>query len=60
MLMMKRSLTLLALGPVAAGKPRLLGFKFLRLEENPLANLRQLDGADAPRVTLPGGGNAGF
>jgi hypothetical protein len=38
-----------------AGKPRLLGFKFLRLEPDPLANLRQLDGADAPRVTLPGG-----
>ncbi|HLP25777.1 MAG TPA: N-acetylmuramoyl-L-alanine amidase-like domain-containing protein [Acidobacteriota bacterium] len=40
----------------AAGKPRLLGFKFLRLETDPLANLRQLDGPDAPRVTLPGGG----
>ncbi len=39
----------------AAGKPRLLGFKFLRLENDPLANLRQLDGADTPRVTLPGG-----
>lgn len=39
----------------AAGKPRLLGFKFLRLEPDPLANLRQLDGPDAPRVTLPGG-----
>jgi hypothetical protein len=40
----------------AAGKPRLLGFKLLRLEDNPLANLQQLDGPDAPRVTLPGGG----
>ena len=39
----------------AAGKPRLLGFKFLRLENDPLANLRRLDGPDAPRVTLPGG-----
>lgn len=39
----------------AAGKARLLGFKFLRLEADPLANLRQLDGADAPRVTLPDG-----
>ncbi len=39
----------------AAGKPRLLGFKFLRLESDPLANLRQLDGPAAPRVTLPGG-----
>jgi hypothetical protein len=40
----------------AAGKPRLLGFKFLCLEDNPLANLKRLDGPDAPRVTLPGGG----
>lgn len=40
----------------AAGKPRLLGFKFLRLAADPLANLKQLDGADAPHVTLPGGG----
>ncbi|MBA4138168.1 MAG: DUF1460 domain-containing protein [Opitutus sp.] len=39
----------------AAGKPRLLGFKFLRLEADPLASLRQLDGPAAPRVTLPGG-----
>jgi hypothetical protein len=39
----------------AAGKPRLLGFKFLRLENDPLANLRQIDGADTPRVVLPGG-----
>ncbi|WP_438480747.1 N-acetylmuramoyl-L-alanine amidase-like domain-containing protein [Oleiharenicola lentus] len=39
----------------AAGKPRLLGFKFLRLEADPLAKLRQLDGLDAPRVTLPSG-----
>ncbi len=43
-----------------AGKPRLLGFKFLRLEPDPLANLRQIDGADAPRVTLPGGRPAGL
>lgn len=40
----------------AAGKARLIGFKFLRLEADPLANLRQLDGADAPHVTLPAGG----
>ena len=40
----------------AAGKPRLLGFKFLRLADDPLANLKKLDGPDAPRVTLPGGG----
>jgi len=38
-----------------AGKARLLGFKFLRLEDDPLARLRELDGADAPRVTLPDG-----
>lgn len=38
------------------GKARLLGFKFLRLEDDPLARLRELDGADAPRVTLPDGG----
>lgn len=44
----------------AAGKARLIGFKFLRLADDPLANLRQLDGADAPRVTLPGGAAAGF
>jgi hypothetical protein len=44
----------------AAGKPRLLGFKFLRLQNDPLANLRQLDGPDAPRVTLPGGAPAGL
>jgi hypothetical protein len=36
-------------------KQRLVGFKFLRLADDPLANLRQLDGADAPRVTLPNG-----
>lgn len=39
----------------AAGKARLLGFKLLRLEPDPLAQLRLLDGADTPRVTLPGG-----
>ena len=40
----------------AAGKPRLLGFKFLSLEADPLANLKKIDGADAPHVTLPSGG----
>lgn len=39
----------------AAGQPRLLGFKFLRLAPDPLANLRALDGPAAPRVLLPGG-----
>jgi hypothetical protein len=41
-------------------KPVLLGFKFLRLEADPLANLRKIDGEDAPRVTLPRGGQAKF
>lgn len=44
----------------AARKPRLLGFKFLRLEEDPLGNLRRLDGDRSPRVTLPGGRPAGL
>lgn len=38
----------------AAGQPRLLGFKFLRLAPDPLANLRALDGPAAPRLILPG------
>jgi hypothetical protein len=42
----------------AAGKARLLGFKFLRLRDHPLQRLRAIDGADAPRVTLPSGGDA--
>ena len=37
----------------AAGKPRLLGFKFLRLRDDPLGNLRKLDGPGTPRVSLP-------
>jgi hypothetical protein len=41
----------------AAGKARLLGFKFLRLREDPWAHLRALDGEEAPRVILPGGGS---
>jgi hypothetical protein len=45
---------------VKEGKPVLLGFKFLRLEADPLANLRKIDGEDAPRVTLPRGGDAKF
>jgi hypothetical protein len=44
----------------AAGKPRLLGFKFLRLEADPLANLRALDGDAYPRLTLPGRRPAGL
>jgi hypothetical protein len=38
-----------------AGKPRLVGFKFLRLREEPLKKLQAIDGPDTPRVTLPGG-----
>jgi hypothetical protein len=38
----------------AAGKARLVGFKFLRLRDEPLKNLKAIDGPDAPRVTLPG------
>ena len=40
----------------AAGKPRLVGFKFLRLQEQPLKKLEAIDGPGAPKVTLPGGG----
>jgi N-acetylmuramoyl-L-alanine amidase-like protein len=43
-------------GKDAAGKPRLVGFKFLRLQNEPLKMLKAIDGPDAPRVTLPGGG----
>lgn len=35
------------------GKPRLVGFKFLRLTQDPLATLREIDGPDAPLVKLP-------
>lgn len=38
-----------------AKKPRLLGFKFLRLQDDPLARLREIDGPQAPVVKLPGG-----
>ena len=34
-------------------KARLLGFKFLRLQKDPLAHLREIDGPDAPVVTYP-------
>ncbi len=39
----------------AAGKSRLVGFKFLRLEKDPLAELRKLDGPAAPKVVFPTG-----
>jgi len=42
----------------SAGKARLLGFKFLRLRNDPWKNLREIDGENAPRVTLPGGNEA--
>lgn len=41
-------------------KQRLLGFKFLRLAKDPLANLRKIDGDQMPRVVLPSGASAGF
>jgi hypothetical protein len=44
----------------AAGKARLVGFKFLRLRDEPLKNLKEIDGEDAPRVTLPSGGDVDF
>lgn len=34
-------------------RPVLFGFKFLRLHEDPMANLRQIDGDEAPRVVFP-------
>jgi hypothetical protein len=43
-----------------AKKPRLVGFKFLRLREDPIKKLKEIDGADAPRVTLPSGDEASF
>jgi hypothetical protein len=49
-----------AAGRAPGAKQRLLGFKFLRLEPDPLTNLRKIDGAETPRVTLPGGGPAGL
>jgi hypothetical protein len=45
---------------IEARKPVLVGFKFLRLEDDPLAKLRKIDGDDAPQVTLPRGGRAKF
>jgi hypothetical protein len=44
----------------AEGKPRLVGFKFLRLRDKPLDELKKIDGPDAPRVTLPSGNEAKF
>jgi hypothetical protein len=37
----------------AAGKNRFLGFKFLRMTDYPIANLRKIDGPGAPVVRLP-------
>ncbi|OYD17327.1 hypothetical protein CH333_01275 [candidate division WOR-3 bacterium JGI_Cruoil_03_44_89] len=36
-------------------KPCFYGFKFLRLREDPISELIQIDGPDAPRVTIPSG-----
>jgi hypothetical protein len=35
-------------------KPYFYGFKFLRLRENPLEALREIDGPDAPVVKIKG------
>ncbi|MEM9352640.1 MAG: N-acetylmuramoyl-L-alanine amidase-like domain-containing protein [Planctomycetota bacterium] len=45
---------------LAEGKPVLLGFKFLRLRDEPMDELKKIDGEAAPRVTLPKGGQARF
>lgn len=37
------------------GKVRLVGFKILRLNEDALAALQEIDGPEAPHVTLPDG-----
>ncbi|MEO0515613.1 MAG: N-acetylmuramoyl-L-alanine amidase-like domain-containing protein [Planctomycetota bacterium] len=37
---------------VAEGKAQFLGFKFLALHDDPANNLRQIDGPDAPIVTV--------
>ncbi len=38
---------------VESGKPQLLGFKFLRLQSDPVGGLREIDGPLAPRVRIP-------
>jgi hypothetical protein len=37
----------------AKGKARHRGFKFFRLTDDPMANLKQLDGVAAPKVSVP-------
>ncbi len=37
----------------ARKRPLFLGFRFLRLQEDPLAELRKIDGPSAPRLTIP-------
>lgn len=44
----------------ASGKATFRGFKFLRLEEDPWANLKAIDGPDAPKVTVPEGSTLTF
>jgi hypothetical protein len=39
----------------AAGKARFRGFKFLRIADDPWANLRAIDGPAAPRIIVPSG-----
>ncbi len=47
----------LALNPSRKAKkrPLFLGFRFLRLRETPLANLREIDGPGAPVLRIPAG-----
>jgi hypothetical protein len=37
----------------SSGKARFVGFKFLRLHNDPWSNLRELDGPSAPHVSVP-------
>ncbi len=39
----------------AEGKSYLLGFKFLRLQENPIENLKKIDGPEGPKISVPDG-----
>ena len=40
-------------GRKAKKRPFFLGFRFLRLQPNPLENLREIDGPDAPVLRIP-------
>lgn len=47
--------TVEAQGDLNEATPQIVGVKFLRLEDDPIANLRKIEGDDAPRVRLPNG-----